>query len=249
MSEELSYHDVRFSKGDTGEGFDTTWSDRLRAPDRHPKHEHIHSIDWPDELTPPFRMNTWEYTPTDKPAVRAIQMTQAVIVTSRRIDNRLETLCKKGARRLRRMQQGGDTARVNRSDYRWLAVERTADPTFFDRLSAQHRLIGQWGDEAMPRFDTPMAELYQWVDDIYHVVDRGIEAAEDGWGIHYEEGGWFSEGEWKYDPVPTDEHIERMETAYDDFVDAVYDVDLEFVVNDLYQKLETPTEADEQLGF
>ena len=249
MGEELSYHDVRFSRGDTGEGFDSTWGDRLCAPNRHPKHEHIHSVDWPDDLTPPFRINPYEYTPTDEPIVKSIRMTQAIIVVSRSIDNRLETLCKKGARRLRRQQQGGGTARVDHTAYPWLAVENPASPAYFDRLSAQHRLIGEWHEEAMPRFDEPMDELYRWVDDTYQVVNRAIEAVEDAWDIRYDDGGWFSDGEWTHDPVPTDEHIRRLEQSYERFVEATYDVELEFVVNDLYGKLRTPKEMDDELGF
>ena len=243
--------DIRLNRRDT-EGGSANWGDTLHSPRRHPKHEHIHTVKWPRELTPPFQLwrSDIEYSAPDEVVVETLELLQAIIATVRRIDDSLTTLCDDGASELRRMQQGGDEASLHMTHYKFLTEDiNGARPAYFDRLDAQRSLIDEWGDEAMPRFDEPMDECYQWVDGIYLATDTAIEAVEDAWDIRYDDGGWFNEGGWTHDPIPTDEHIDRLEQSYERFVEATYDVDLEWMVNDLYTKLETPEETNEQLGF
>jgi hypothetical protein len=101
----------------------------------------------------------------------------------------------------------------------------------------------------MPRFDDPMNEYCEWIDRAYTAAENATEAVEDAWGIHYEEGSWFTDGKWKYDPIPTNEHIDRLESTYEEFKQAVYDVELEWLLHELYENLDTPEETDDKLGF
>ena len=101
----------------------------------------------------------------------------------------------------------------------------------------------------MARFDEPMEELSDWVNEVYIAADQATRAAEEAWSFNHEDGGWLSRKSWTCDPLPTDEHIERLETSYQNFITAVYDVELEFVVTELHENLETPKETDQELGF
>lgn len=251
MENQLSHVDVKLQNEDTGDG---SWGfdDQLYRPDFHPKHEKIHRIDWPQKLIPPFyiwrKSTDLDVAPVDEPIANTLEMIQAIIVGTRNIDSVLSKLCDEGATRMRELQQGRDAITLRTSHYEWLIDDGPEQPAYRDRVEAQRRLIGEWCDEAMPRFDEAMDECYEWVNGIYLATDTAAEAARDAWGFEYDDG-WFGGGEWTADPIPTDEHIERLESSYENFVEAAYDGELRFVVNDLYEKLRTPKEMDEELGF
>jgi len=249
MTENPDFSEITFSWRDTGDRLTREIEDELRLPRHHPKRERIRLIEWPNGLTPPYKIEIKNYSFPDEPVVKSLNMLQGVVVCCRHIDSSLVELCDGGATQLRRMQQGADDVDVGIHHYTNLAADRGESITHLNRLQYQQEYISTFKDEAMPWFDEPMEELSDWVSEVYVAADQATRAVEDAWGFNHEDGGWFSRGNWTCDPLPTDEHIERLETSYQNFTTAVYDIELEFVVNELYENLETPEETDQELGF
>ena len=249
MTEEPDFSDISFNGRDTGDRTTRAIEDQLRLPNYHPKHDQIHSIGWPNGLTPPYRVDVENYSFPDEPAVKALNMLQGVVVCCRQIDSSLVELCDDGATKLRRIQQGADDADIGIHHYTNLAADRGDSVTHLGRLQSQREYISTFKDEAMPRFDEPMGELSDWVNEVHVAADIATQAAKDAWRIDQGDGGLLSRGGWTYDPLPTNEHIERLENSYQNFIMSAYDIELEFVVTEIYNNLETPEETEQELGF
>ena len=232
--------------------------DRLHSPDHHPTHEHVHSIQWPGDLQFPYLIHKDDYSTPDEPVVDTLNSIPAIVATCRDIDFYFQFYCKDGSDDLRRIQQGADpdTAITESHCIAWYkaltedgVIRTDGEIGDVDRLEHQCRCLHQWHYDSMPRFDEPTAKLYEWLKDVYTIVDVTMDVIDSAWNVHYDEGGWFDNGEWVVDPVATTDHITRLERMYDHYTDAVYDIELETVVTELYEGLETPKETNEKLEF
>lgn len=241
----------------------TDWVKQL--PEKPPSDAELLQLDWPDDedwAWPRFSPNYNDYNLDDEHAVLAVRWTTASIGAMRRLSSAFEDMCKQGATELRGFAQGRELGEYPSIDISGANRRERLDPEYkftgqedgdrgqLDVLADNRNKMHRYLLKSPPRYDDSLGAIVEWHDETYAAAQECIDAFDQGFGYESEKVTTFfgyRDDKAHYNPVPTEEHVRQLESAYEWWVEAVYSIQLDEHVSDIY---ETATHLDEEkYGF